>query len=202
MPSFRIAFAVSLSLHLFAISAAGFFPSRPAEDARREIEVTYLLPPEPKSNLEEKILRNFPLKYELEKKKPQQSPQEAKIAKEPAPQKSDSPIKEERLLKEEDLENLEEYIQYYELIREKIKARAAGYRRVARAEGRVNLRFALSKNGSVKDLAIDEPGSAKNHRLREAAVKSVRGASPFPPFPKSLKTENLNFAISIIFRKK
>lgn len=183
--TFRTAFAISLSLHLFAISAGGFFHTKPLDDKNCPIEVSYLVPEISQDKIQERIIQNLPQKYDLEKKDLQQVVE-----------------KGEHYLSEEALKELEEYIQYYELIRESIKKYVSKNYTRFREEGIIEVAFTLNKNGILKNLAVDTSKSIKSPRLKTIALKSIKEASPFPPFPDSLKKKELAFAIAIIFKKE
>ena len=200
--TFRIAFTVSLSAHLLAMSAGGFFHKNPLKDTPEMIEVTYIIPETPKSKLEEKIIENLPKVYDLRKKELQKT--EKPVKKEDisdALKFSDAPKKEE-FLNEKDLKNLEEYIQYYELIRERIKNEVTRNHRNLSGEGRVDTLFTLTQKGELKNISIKEGSSTHSSALRKAALKSIGDASPFPAFPATLKKDTLTFNIAIIFQKQ
>jgi len=196
---FRAAFAISVSAHLLAVSAGGFFHGKPPLEENREIEVTYLVPEE---ELAEEIIQDLPREYDLKDKELQQARrrEEAKL---PEPQaESDSVLSEEQYLEEKELEKLEEYIQYYELIREKIKKTVARDYTRFREEGMVEVAFTLDKRGRLKNLIIDKLKSASSASLRKTALHSIERAAPFPAFPPLLKREDLTFAIAIIFKRQ
>ncbi|MGB2706363.1 MAG: hypothetical protein WBC74_05880 [Candidatus Omnitrophota bacterium] len=198
---FRIAFALSLSLHIFAVSAGGFFQGVPPVEENHEIEVTYIIPEESKDEMQERIIENLPQKYDLRDKELRQSERKKTIT-EDGSVKTEGELVREQYLHEKELERLEEYIQYYELIREKIKKLVAQNYTASREEGAVEVAFCLDKNGFLKNLFLDKPKSAQSVVLRETALKSIRQCSPFPPFPESLKNNDLTFSLAIIFKKK
>ena len=199
--AFRIAFTLSLSVHLFAISAGGFFRGKPPIETNHKIEVTYLVPEEPRDKMEERIIENLPENYELRKKEMQKKDRKEKSVEEEGLTKAELPAKKEEYLDENELKKLEEYIQYYELIREKIKKHAAK-NFSSREEGEVEVVFTLNKNGALKALSVNGPGSAKNSRLKNTALESIKYAAPFPAFPDSLTRGELAFTIAIIFKAK
>ncbi len=91
------------------------------------------------------------------------------------------------------------YVSYYQLVREKI--RRAAYQNYTRIEtGEVYLAFLISNTGILKDIRLIEEKSAPNYYLREIALRSIKDASPFPPFPKELDYPQMSFNVIISFQ--
>lgn len=110
-------------------------------------------------------------------------------------------IKEGPVLpKDEELtkEKKEAFLDYYQIIRERLRAEAErnfiGYF----AEGNIYLAFALARDGRLIEAKILE-GSSPTEYLREISIKSLRDASPYPPFPPKLKQEEIYFNVIISF---
>ena len=183
---FRITFAISLSFHLAVISAGSFFHKAVLLDKKPDIEITYLTPETPQDKLQEKVIENLPQIYDLKDKKLQQTSE-----------KSD-----EQYLEAKELAKLEEYIQYYELIREKIKKRVTENYTRFHEEGIAEVVFRLNKNGALENLTLNESKSTTSQLLKKTALKSVSAAAPFPAFPPSLDRGDLTFTIALIFKNK
>lgn len=196
--AFRIAFALSLSTHLLAASAGGFFHGKPPLEENREIEVTYLMPEEEPA---EEIIQNLPREYDLKDKELQQAVRREEVKPSEPLMEENSLLSAEQYLEEKELELLEEYIQYYELIREKIKKTVARNYTRFREEGMVEVAFTLDKRGHLKNLIIDKLKSASSASLHKTALRGIERAAPFPAFPPLLKRDDLTFAIAIIFKK-
>ena len=197
---FRIAFAVSLSLHFFAISAGSFFQNKLVRDNRDNIEITYLIPEMPKDAIE-KVIEKLPEKYDLEEKELKKLEQKPSVADENTLLESAKKITKEQYLEEEGLKELEEYIAYYELIREKIKARVSqDYSRSSRG-GRVDAIFTITRKGLLKNMSFDKQPGFTDTALQNLTAKAIKTAAPFPAFPDSLKRGELTFTLSIIFKK-
>ncbi|MBL7158700.1 MAG: energy transducer TonB [Candidatus Omnitrophica bacterium] len=190
-PIFRIALGVSLSLHFAVVSWGSFSLPKPLEKDAEKIEITYLKFEVP----EEKTLQNVPREYDIEKRelktKASKNPQEIVS-------RNQGALPAENYLKKEELERLEEYIQYYELLRERIKQSVAEHYRSARKEGGANVVFTLKRSGLLENLTV----SCDSEKLNRIAKKSIRNAAPFPPFPEKLESENLTFSIAIVFTQK
>ena len=98
-----------------------------------------------------------------------------------------------------DLKKHPAYMDYYRLIRERIRANAYhNYNSIEKGEVLVN--FLVEKDGLLKNINLDSQ-SVKNRALRGIALKSVRESAPFPEFPEELsKYSHLQFNISIYFK--
>ncbi|MBM3254980.1 MAG: energy transducer TonB [Candidatus Omnitrophica bacterium] len=90
------------------------------------------------------------------------------------------------------------YINYYQVVREKI--RRSAYQHYAKAEvGEIYLSFLVTKEGFLRDVRLIEAKSSPNPYLKEIALKSIRNSSPFPTFPKELDYPQLSFNVVISF---
>ncbi|UCC95345.1 MAG: TonB family protein [Candidatus Omnitrophota bacterium] len=97
------------------------------------------------------------------------------------------------------LRKIPAYMDYYRLIREKIRGNAYRYYHT-RDRGEVFLSFVIRQNGHIEGLHLNR-GSASNGRLRKIALESVKDAAPFPAFPDELtQYARLQFNISIHFK--
>lgn len=183
----KTALAVSVSIHLLALSPwnALRFPG-PVEE-EDQIEVTYILEEVSEEAFEEEI-KTLPQKYDLEEK----------AIEEPREREEEEPAEE--YLEEEELEKLEEYISYYELVREKIKQYVTRYYRDRQKKGSVVIAFKAAKTGRLLAVSINE--SSQSPYLDRLALRAVKSSAPFPPFPEALRKDELTFTISIIFKKE
>jgi len=103
-----------------------------------------------------------------------------------------------KLPKEEELRRNPAYMDYYQLIRERIRAKAYRYYNSGR-KGEVFLTFIISNDGKLKGLYLNST-SSEDKDLVEVSLRSIKDASPFPPFPPQLKYPRLQFNISIYFK--
>jgi hypothetical protein len=91
------------------------------------------------------------------------------------------------------------YVSYYQLVREKI--RRAAYQNYTHTEtGEIYLAFLISNTGILKDIRLIEEKSAVNFYLKDIALRSIKDAAPFPPFPKELDYPQLSFNVIISFQ--
>jgi len=90
-------------------------------------------------------------------------------------------------------------LNYYRAIREEIKKRAYYYKPQIQGNGVVTVLFTLSRDGVLRELAVEEASSTSQDVFRKAALKSIKYASPFPPFPSELKEDYITFSITIEF---
>jgi len=90
------------------------------------------------------------------------------------------------------------YINYYQIVREKI--RRAAYQNYTRTEvGEVYLSFLIFSDGSLRAVQVIEERSSPSVYLKEIASRSIKEASPFPDFPKDLDYPQLSFNVVISF---
>ncbi len=94
--------------------------------------------------------------------------------------------------------NTPSYINYYQIVREKIK-RAAYQNYNGTQTGEVDVSFVVSSNGQVRQVRLIESRSTNIRTLKEITLKSVYNASPFPEFPKELDYPQLSFNVIISF---
>lgn len=91
------------------------------------------------------------------------------------------------------------YANYYSLVRARIKQRAY-FNYSDNYTGEVYLTFILTSDGVLKELQILENRTTGGQFLRTIGLKSVKEASPFPPFPKELRYPELTFNVVISFQ--
>ncbi|MBD3264764.1 MAG: TonB family protein [Candidatus Omnitrophica bacterium] len=97
------------------------------------------------------------------------------------------------------LEKNPAYMDYYRLIREKIRSNSySNYD--TKSEGEVLVSFLIIKDGSLKKVSIDSK-SIPSNELKQIALRSVRDSAPFPEFPQDLQNySHLKFNVSIYFK--
>ncbi len=90
------------------------------------------------------------------------------------------------------------YINYYQIVREKI--RRCAYQNYTHNEtGEVYVSFIISCDGYIKDARLVEEKTTAGDYLKNIALASVKDASAFPNFPKDLDYLQLSFNIIISF---
>jgi periplasmic protein TonB len=88
---------------------------------------------------------------------------------------------------------------YLDMVRLKIESRKR-YPAIAKArnmQGRVTVRFVLTTDGSVRDVAVITHSPHKV--LDQAAMEAVRTAAPFPRPPSTLFDRDLPLELTIVF---
>lgn len=91
------------------------------------------------------------------------------------------------------------YMNYYRLIREKIRSNTYRYYRSGDT-GKVLLSFIVLKDGGLGEFFLDEE-SVNDNALRQITLESIKDAAPFPPFPDELGNyAQLSFRIPIYFK--
>lgn len=90
------------------------------------------------------------------------------------------------------------YMDYYKAIRERIREKAYNHYN-SQGSGIVHLSFVVLNNGNLATINLLDSQRHKQE-LIEIALKSIKEASPFPPFPKELDYPQLQFNVSIHFK--
>lgn len=159
------------------------------ETPRIEIKKEVAVKPQPASN----------------KKTDYQKRLEARKLKEKERSKKQDALKyasnEESAKEESELKQNKDYINYYHLIREKIRARLKTNYAYYNREGDVYLSFTITPNGTLLTYTIDRARSTQDEILLHITATSLKGISPFPPIPRSLSTPKMSFSIMISFKK-
>lgn len=91
------------------------------------------------------------------------------------------------------------YVDYFRLLRERIRQAALRRYPAREIQGEVFLTFTVSADGSVLEAHIVEAKSTPDVGLRAASLDSLREAAPFPPFPKTLNRPQMTFHIIIAY---
>ena len=100
------------------------------------------------------------------------------------------------------LRNKKDYINYYQLVREKIRQCLKERYGRSYGEGDVALIFILHSNGSLASVDVERASSVPDRILIQLAVLSIKEASPFPPFPKELALPKMSFDLMVSFKKQ
>jgi len=198
--------SLGLSLAIHTIVLAGLPPLKKIKANKERIKIIKIFPQEIK-----KIEETASLKTISPSRIP--PPYVEKLAKKTILNNDSQPIKKEvfSLTKEillsdynkPDFEKLKKnpvYMQYYKLIRERIRKNAYRYYNIEES-GIVYLYFVILKNGSLNQISLSKTNTSASSNLIEIALKSVKSSAPFPPFPEELKTySRLQFSVSIHFK--
>ena len=65
-------------------------------------------------------------------------------------------------------------------------------------EGTVLVIFSLHRDGNLKEIKLLKP--SMSHILNKEAVRAIRSAAPFPPFPGSVSVVKLNIKANFAYR--
>jgi len=216
---FKLSLVVSFLLHLFAFASLFYAHVHHARKPPRPLEVVYQtefkdLPRTPKkvkrvSSAKEKKLTPDPdilsksdfgpeaLMDKAHKRPVRLSDHKKKISSLPA-----SSMKRQirvPVIKAEKITN-PRYLNYHELIRNKIKNRAYFYVDDPDFEtGEVYLTFILSSQGELQRVKVIENETKANDFLRAVGIRSIKESGPFPSFPKELEYPELTFNVVISF---
>ncbi len=95
-----------------------------------------------------------------------------------------------------------QYLSYNDTIRTRIRQHAYIYADHPDFQtGQVYLTFVLSSQGVLQQIKIKEEKTLANNYLRDISLRSVREASPFPPFPKGFDYPEFTFNVLIAFQE-
>jgi len=212
---FIIAILVSVAIHGAILFQPGFFPSL-LDKGKEEIAVSYLrIPPEkkepqkdvkyaplPKSSSKMTVPKVSPPPF-IDRESIFQQNKESLLPKQTKPvfvTLDIIAVRKKIVLPALDVQKIRNpfYMNYYQIVREKIKHCA--YNNYSQVEvGEVYLTFAISADGSLKEVRLIEEKSSSSTYLRGISLKSIQDASPFPPFPKDLDYPQLSFNVVISF---
>ncbi len=88
---------------------------------------------------------------------------------------------------------------YYLKVREMIKSALEKNGKQFTKEGEVYIKFVISRNGDLRDLALYKTSTKDISSLEVIAIKGIKDASPFPTFAGEIDKKELPFKIPIRF---
>lgn len=92
-------------------------------------------------------------------------------------------------------------LSYFSAIREQIQQTANRHVWLTghEAEGLVYVSFLLASSGAAKTIDVVPERSVDSHTLREVALRIVKSAAPFPPFPPSMIEPSKTIVVPLEF---
>ena len=92
-------------------------------------------------------------------------------------------------------------LSYFSAIREQIQdaANRHAWLSGAAGEGLVYVSFVLASSGLIQGVAVVADRSAPSSLLREASLRIVKTAAPFPPFPPSITEPSKTIVVPLEF---
>lgn len=198
---------LSVLIHLLFFSALIFYPlSIKTKGDKKEVKKIEIIPEEPpkkeiKIPKQSKLIGKDPLPYKenMMDKLLDVGKSRPSLGKIKQSQDQSGNILLSNLIKTEKLQKSSAYMNYYRIIREKIRKKAyQSYK--GQGQGKVYLNFNITNNGLLKAIQVGE-GSVNNSSLKKMALLSIKESAPFPSFPKGLQEySQLQFNISIYFK--
>lgn len=119
-----------------------------------------------------------------------------------APIKSLKDVADALAVKQAKVMATQDYINYYQLIREKIRRQLKDKYRSYYSEGDVCLIFILRSDGSLVSVGADASISTRDRILIDTAIQSVKEASRFAPFPKAIDLKQMSFTLTVSFKRQ
>ena len=193
--------AVIISVLIHAIGIGAFYRSpvlqeNLEEKGKKDMTVDYVVIKEQKTDMRETPKIEIPKKIEI--KPPVKTPEEKK----PDKPKETKETVDDIALKQARIKDTKDYINYYQLMREKVRRRLKRNYVYRSREGEVSLNFVLDSGGNILSCSADQSRSASDRVLLETAKKSLRESSPFPPFPKDIDLPKMSFNLTVVFKKR
>ncbi len=196
-------FSLGLSIFIHTLALVGLSHLKLTKVEKKEIKIIKIFPQEIKKIKETIAKNNFTFK------KP--PPYIEKLAKKTLIRKGEPRLEEKAIstpTKEvlfsslpKSLEKFKKnpaYMEYYKLIRERIRRNAYRYYDIDES-GIVYLCFVILNSGDLAQLTLSKKTEA-SFKLINIALRSVKDSAPFPPFPKELNYPQLQFSVSIHFK--
>ncbi|MCP4653533.1 MAG: TonB family protein [Candidatus Omnitrophica bacterium] len=199
----NISTGVSLALHAIVLTGlpAINIPTPPQKNIAKEIEI---FPEKIEKIVTKKTLEKHKtpppfLKNKLINKLIAKNKKTVSLAKPKVTETNLRKVELSNTPQDKDLENIPAYVDYYNLIRNRIQ-RNAYYYYDSSKEGKVILNFKVLNDGSLGNASLNAT-LGNNSFLKKIALKSVKDAAPFPAFPDELSSyPGIQFNINIYFK--
>ncbi|MBD3425997.1 MAG: hypothetical protein GF409_02050 [Candidatus Omnitrophica bacterium] len=195
-PAFRLALTLSVIAHLAVISPSYLLQTTDREDAEADmVELDYIIINDPRVALEEEIYATASCdnkEQENEKTGDSTSKGLALDSKESI----QSSLQEETAPQEHQNEKEKAYLDYFNVLREKIRSCIHSYA-PGDEKGTVEVVFTVSSNGALQK--IDQIHTVLPRDTERGVIKAIRRSQPFPAFPEQLGENPLTFALTIKF---
>ncbi|MFO8052758.1 MAG: TonB family protein [Candidatus Omnitrophota bacterium] len=197
---------LSILIHLLAFSAFIFSPfSAKIKKDRKEVKKIEIIPKESPKKTKPSKQSNpvkkepHPYKENMMNKLLDVGKTKPSLDKVKQVQDQTGDILLSNLIKKEKLQKSSAYMNYYRIIREKIRKKAyQSYK--GQDQGKIYLNFNITSNGSLEAIQLMGQ-SAKSSELKKIAISSIKESTPFPSFPEGLEEySQLQFNISIHFK--
>ena len=216
--TFRNALIISTVIHFLAISplySNGAPKDNPEND--KPLTVDYIVNKE-LSNIEvpkdtsKPAVKETPETVSVKESAPQSSSNQdpakkeaqkaTPLLKDNAPDATQAAVEERDAAKSETrIKSTKDYADYYQIIRENIRAKLKENYKYYCNEGDVFLVFTLRKDGTVMTYKVESAKSVDDETLKGIATVSLIEAAPFPPFPKAFFVQKMSFNLIASFRK-
>lgn len=198
---FKICLSISVLAHAAFFASYAFKPAMDNPRIKEPVEINYIVIEHPKITDEKEIIGNKQceamLKRENIKEKRLQNEKDDK--QEPKPENKEF-SRNLKTAEEKTLSGKQEaFLKYFNLLREKIR-REMDKTLKTENKNTVTLIFTLNPDGKLGEFNFETEGLETS--LRSKVTKSLGKAQPFPPFPKELGRDSLNFSLTIQFNPR
>lgn len=192
-PVFRTALFLSLLAHVSIIAPHPFLFPKSSVKKPEAAEFNYIVISEAQLSKEEEILKEeeapeielegtaYLAEIQLEKEE------------DPEAREKKAPEEEQREVSSE-TKKQEAYLDYYNLIRERIRKEVYSTRR-SLGVGSATFEFTLSSSGMLRKIRCVTGGTSPV--LERKVLKGISTVQPFPPFPEELGKDPINFSLTV-----
>lgn len=194
--TFRAAIVISAIIH-----SAIFLPFHDAALNPEKLKdkpqiVDYVKVVEPEVKFNEAVRPDIELNKPIEMKAP------VKTGREDVKEAQVKDEARENAKRQARIRSSKDYINYFQLLREKIRQALRSNYMDYQNQGDVSLAFVLNSDGSLSTVEVDNKSSSPDTTLKSIAIESVKEAAPFPSFPKALSYSKLSFNLEVSFKKR
>jgi len=188
---FKICLSVSVLAHMALIMPYVFMPSEDTLAVKKPVELNYIVMENPKLTSEKEVQGNEKTEEMSTRKNVVRSERKEEsgnkeITKDPKTAKTKARFGEQ-----------EAFLKYFNLIREKIRGEMYdGFE--WKNKKLVTLIFTINPDGRLHGFDFETKDITSS--LKSKVAKSLSKAEPFPPFPKELGRQALDFSLTIRFK--
>ena len=198
-PIFKAAIGVSLLAHLAFVMPYAFLFPRGEDVPQDPANLNYIVIDQALLAEETEVYTDDALSEEEELQVDEPASDEAEFIEPDMAEALEEGIMPSPSQSLEEAKRHDALLKYYNLIREKIRSEIYSGSKKNKT-GEVKVTFVLGSDGRLR--SIGEVISYTSSHLKKKAIKGIKQAQPFPPFPKIMGARPINFSLTIRFNEK